>query len=228
MANKNLYNGPEATLYLEKAPYIQYLTALGQSQASALKKDLVDAAKRIKQEISVTSRRSPYSNVIAQVLDIEAGRDGKSDVLRRHVGDTLDDGGLVIPKPRKVGAFLDQLGECKSSVHTRIIVFNPGRRFSLGNSADSLLFCHILGVKLDLPVSVVQCLADLVRSDDAQSQERHRLPMMSGFVSLGESTYTNTKSRGLAAYLGRRQVNGVYPHIGEFLILKSNPSLLQS
>lgn len=212
----NTANSSAAIFTAEQSPYVKYLSATKREEARTLERDLRAAAAVVKQRNTADSSRTAYTCTIAELQDIELHTGGKDYNL--HTSATLVDGGLAVPKPGSVTNFLDRLGDCGPSVHTRIIVFHGDRATAEGEAADGLLFCHILGTVLDLPPVDVRFLAQLNEPASQtlkQPPRLYQLPMKPGFVSLGEST--NCWNRGAAAYLGRRRLGKHAPHVGEFI-----------
>lgn len=207
-----LFNIPAAKIVTEHAPYIKYLSEIRRQEATTLERDLRAAATLIKQ--SKTTGRKDYKSTVAEFLDIQINTNGNSNSVSERA--TLGDGGLAVPEPTLVESFMRRLNDCKSDIHTRIISLHSDRTTAEGVAADSLLFCHILGTILDLPPMDVRILAKLDEPVDQivkRNRQPHRLPMKPGFVSLGESTIG--RSRGIAAYIGRRKLGKFFPHVGE-------------
>jgi hypothetical protein len=199
----------------EQAPYIEYLSAINRVEARMLEHDLRAASALVKQKSTTASGRRAYRCTVAELRDIKADKGSRSDDVLTCT--TLVDGGLTVPEPGSVSSFLSQLGDCKASVHTRIIVLHSDRTTVEGKAADGLLFCHILGTILDRPPVDVRLLAQLdvsVYHSPTQPRWPYQLPMKPGFVSLGESLIG--RNRGVAAYLGRRRLGNHCPHVGEY------------
>jgi hypothetical protein len=195
----------------EKSPYIKYISTIERAEAKALERDLRAAAALVKQRNTADSR---YPCAVAECRDIEYHTGGKNNNALTCT--SLMDEGLAMPKPETVARFLNHLSDCRSNIHTRVIVLLGDRTFADGQAADGLLFCHILGIILDLSPVDVRFLAQLntpTHYDAKKLQRPYELPMKPGFVSLGESTYG--RIRGAAAYLGRRRLGNHSPHVGK-------------
>jgi hypothetical protein len=162
------------------------------------------------------------TTTIAHILDISVSNDGQGNTtcgatvtsdLGRH---------LVRPPPREVARFLRDLQSCGSSVDTRIVVLH--RQWGCTNNdkaADTLLFCHILGMELDLRPSEVSILARIVDLENEVVSLRRR-PQRAGFVSLG--SMDDLHSNSVAAWLGTRDFNGISANLGEALHWKTSPN----
>jgi hypothetical protein len=192
----------------DRAPYMKYLSANNHGEARTLEHDLRTKAALVKQSKASPSERKPYAHTIVELRDIEVHTGGK--VLTCT---TLMDEGLKVPKPDTVARFLNQLDDCRSTIHTRIIILHGDRISVDGQAADGLLFCHILGIILDLSPVDVRFLAQLNTPTYYDEKQLQRVSMKPGFVSLGESTHG--KKRGVAAYVGTRRLGNHSPHVGE-------------
>jgi hypothetical protein len=212
MTNNMLSNSHAAAIFTaEKSPYISYISKIERAEAKVLERDLRAAAAVIKKRNTADLR---YPCAVVECRDIEYHAAGKDNNALTCT--PLMDEGLAVPKPETVAHFLNHLGDCRSNIHTRIIVLLGDRTFADGQAADGLLFCHILGTILDLSPVDVRFLAQLntpTLYDAKKLQRPYELPMKPGFVSLGESTYG--RSRGAAAYLGRRKLGNHSPHVGK-------------
>jgi hypothetical protein len=210
-----------------KAPYIKYLERIknewpqADSLDGALKK-LTSLVKRYHQPVPAgrNARVGEFVNV-AEILDIYDGANGKNNAIKTPIPSVGAYHDLTLPDPRGIENFLGQLRSCEQNVHTRIIVLHSGRGASGDRAADSLFFCHVLGVELDLPPTDVRNLAQLDHLSNGYvqpaEQPRQRLPMKPGFVSLGFSEVT--RKRSVAAYIGRRKMGAASPHVGELTSL---------
>lgn len=196
-----------------RAPYVKYLSAIKRDEARTMEHDLRTGAASAKQSDAPGSKRVLCANTIAEIRNIEVQTGGKDDNVLTYT--YLTDEGLEVPKPETVARFLNRLDDCKSNVHTRIIILHGDRTFLNGRTKDGLLFCHILGAILDLSVYDVCFLAQLNTPAHHGPKQLQRVPMKPGFVSLGGSAHD--KNRGAAAYLGRRRLGNHSPHVGEFL-----------
>ena len=206
-----------------KAPYIKYLEHIksewpeAESLDGALKK-LTSLVKQYHVPISA-SRNAKVGELVnvAEILDIHDDVNGRNNAIKSPTPSLGAYRDLTLPDPRAIENFLSRLRSCEPSVHTRVIVLHSGRGAPGDRAADSLLFCHILVVELDLPPTDVRNLAQLDYLSNgyvqAAEQPRQRLPMKPGFVSLGFSE--ETRKRSVAAYVGRRKMGTASPHIGE-------------
>ena len=212
-----------------KAPYIKYLENIKDkwSEAESLDeslKKLTSLVKHYHEPVPAgrNARVGEFVNV-AEILDIHDDADGRNNVIKPSPPSLGAYKDLTLPDPQAVENFLSRLQSCDSSVHTRIIVLHSGRGAPGDRAADSLFFCHVLGVELDLPPTDVRNLAqlDYLSNGYVQSSEqpRQRLPMKPGFVSLGY--LEATRKRSVAAYIGRRKIGAASPHIGELLLFIS-------
>lgn len=206
-----------------KAPYIKYLEHIksewpeADSLDEALKK-MTSLVKQYHEPVS-TSRNAKLGEMvnIAEILDIHDDINGRNNAIKSPTPSLGAYRDLTLPDPRAIENFLSRLRSCELSVHTRVIVLHSGRGAPGDRAADSLFFCHILGVELDLPPTDVRNLAQLDHLSkgyvQAADQPRQRLPMKPGFVSLGFSE--ETRKRSVAAYIGRRKMGAASPHIGK-------------
>jgi len=208
------------------APYIKYLEKIRGQWPEA---DALNAAlKRLTQVVERYHEATPANKNakvgefvnVAEILDIHHDVNGKQDAIKAPSSSLGTYNGLILPEPRAIDNFLHQLRSCEPSVHTRIIVLHNGHYTPGDRAADSLFFCHVLGVELDLPPADVRNLTQLDRHQDGNimtvEQPRQRLPMKPGFVSLGFSE--ETRKRSVAAYIGRRKMGSAAPHVGELAI----------
>ena len=207
-----------------RAPYIQYLERIkGQwLEAESLDEELKALTPMVKHyhkpvSPNRTAKDRQFVNV-AEILDIYDDVKGRQNEVKSPTSSLGAYQGLTLPEPQAIENFLSRLQCCESSVHTRVIVLHNGRTAPGDRAADSLFFCHVLGVELDLPPTDVRNLAQLDRHSDgftlASEQPRQRLPMKPGFVSLGY--LGETRKRSVAAYIGRRKIGVTSPHVGEF------------
>jgi hypothetical protein len=208
-----------------KAPYIKYLEKIKSQwfEAESLGerlKALTPVVKQYHQPLSAnrTVKDTKFVNV-AEILDIYDDVNGRNNFIKSPTASLGAYNGLTLPEPRAIENFTQQLRCCEQSVHTRIIVLHSGRSAPGARAADSLFFCHILGVELDLAPTDVSNLAQLDRLRNgyvyADEQPRQRLPMKPGFVSLG--FFEETRKRTVAGYIGRRKIGNASPHIGKLL-----------
>jgi hypothetical protein len=133
---------------------------------------------------------------LAEILDIQLDASGNNKPLQSSNPSLEAFDGRVVTHPTATSNFLHQLRTCSPNTHTRIIVLHSGRT-KLGDSAfDSLFFCHVLGIELNL----------------SPTNSHQLLPMKPGFVSLGFTE--ETRKRNVGAYLGRKPFGSVSPHVG--------------
>jgi hypothetical protein len=212
-------------LATSEAPYIKYLEKIKYQwdEAGVVERNLKTLATVVKRchiplPAGTPPKRSRRSTV-AEILDIQADARGHTDSFKTPISSLEACDGTVVPSSTAIDNFLHQLQCCGPNVHTRIIVLHSGRTKAENNAFDTLFFCHILGVELDLSPTDVRHLAHLDFQQDgpmqAASQTRPLLSMKPGFVSLG---FTDSESRNRAAYLGRRTMGNASPQIGEFAI----------
>jgi len=208
-----------------QAPYIKYLERIkGQwLEAESLDEELkalTPVVKRYHKPLSPNRTVSDRKFVnVAEVLDIHDDVNGRQNEVKSPTSSLGAYDGLTLPDSRAIGNFLSRLQCCEPSVHTRIIVLHSGRKAPGDRAADSLFFCHVLGVELDLPPTDVRNLAQLDRHRDGctltSDQPRQQLPMKPGFVSLG--FLEETRKRSVAAYIGRRKIGAASPHVGRLI-----------
>jgi hypothetical protein len=154
---------------------------------------------------------------VAELLDIQSDANGNHNTLKAPIPSLEAYSNTTMPEPAAVDNFLHKLQRCGPNVHTRIVVLHSGRFLSGDRAVDSLFFCHVLGIELDLCPTDVCDLAQLDNHRDGWAptdmQPRQRLPMKPGFVSLAFSK--ETRKRSVAAYIGRRQMGQSAPHVGK-------------
>jgi hypothetical protein len=212
-----------------QAPYIKYLENIKDqwSEAESLDRELKQLTSLVKRHhepvpAGRNAKIGEFVNV-AEILDIHDDVNGRNNAIKTSPPSLGAYKNLTLPDPRAIENFLSRLRSCESSVHTRIIVLHSGRGAPGDRAADSLFFCHVLGVELDLPPTDVHNLAQLDYLSNgyvqAAEQPRQRLPMKPGFVSLGYSEAT--RKRSVAAYIGRRKTGTASPHIGELIFCSS-------
>jgi hypothetical protein len=196
----------------QDAPYLQYLRAIEHDwqEAEVLARHLETAAECLPAR-SHELNLEGYSTSIAQIIDISVSSDDQGNSsntatltadLGRH---------LVRPPPGAVGRFLRKLRSCKPDVHTRVVVLYRPWGTDIDKAADTLLFCHVLGMELDLRPSDVSTLARLEGlRERAVSLRRH--PQCAAFISLGSMEDDHNSS--VAAWLGVRSFQGVQVNLG--------------
>jgi hypothetical protein len=196
-----------------KAPYLQYLQAIENEwqEAKVLARHLETATQcipTITDECILEGESTP----IAHLFDISSSSDAEGNTrntatvtgkLGRH---------LVRPVPSTVEHFCQQLRSCKPDVHTRIVILH--RQWGCPDqdrAGDTLLFCHILGMELDLRPSDVSILA---RIDDFKEEvgSPRRHPQLPGFVSLG--SMEDCQSNSIATLLGVRAFHSGSANLG--------------
>lgn len=202
------------------APYLQYLKAIerGWQEAEVLARHLEKAAGFLP-TITDESILEGESTPIAQIIDISVSPDGERNTrntakvtanLGRH---------LIRPVPGEVGTFFQKLRSSKPDVQTRIVVLH--RQWGCTDkdqAADTLLFCHILGMELDLRPSDVTVLARILDlKDEVVSPRRH--PQLSGYVSFG--SMDDCQSNSVAAWLGILDFNGGLANLGKAFDLRT-------
>jgi hypothetical protein len=201
------------TYATQNAPYLQYLRAIEHDwqEAEVFARHLESAAgclPTISDECILEGDSTP----IAQIHDISVSVDDQGNTsstatltanLGRH---------LIRPPPVAVGRFLRKLQTCESNVHTRILVLHRQWGCTVQDrAADTLLFCHLLGMELDLrpsDVSILACLMDL----DNKTASPRRHPQRAGYVSFG--SMEDFQSNSVAAWLGVRDFRGGSANLG--------------
>jgi hypothetical protein len=201
------------TYATHNAPYLQYLRASERDwqEAEVLARHLEIAAgclPTISEEFTLEGSSQP----IAQIHDISVSADDQGNATNKATL-TADLGRhLIRPPPGAVGHFLRKLQTCESNVHTRILVLH--RQWGCtgqDRAADTLLFCHLLGMELDLRPSDVSILASLMDLEiNAMSPRRH--PQRAGYVSFG--SMEDFQSNSVAAWLGVRDFRGGSANLG--------------
>jgi hypothetical protein len=205
-------NDAAASYATQDAPYLQYLRAIEQDwqEAEVLARHLETAAECLP-VISHELTLEGYSTSIAQILDISVASDDQGS-SSNTAALTADLGRhLVRPPPGAVGHFLPKLRTCKPDVHTRVVVLYRQWGTDLDKAADTLLFCHVLGMELDLRPSDVSTLARIEGlRERTVSLRRH--PQSAAYVSLG--SMEDEHSSSVAAWLGVRDFQGVRANLG--------------
>lgn len=223
-------DSPSETFATLKAPYIKYLSSIKDrwKDAEAFERELQSLARSVKPSNtpSPPNRHSGHRVTLAKVFDVRNGHNSSGCALGSTPTQTLDahDGTL---DPTRVSKFLRELHTCEPNVHTRIIVLNSERTNS-DAAVDSLLFCHILGVELDLPLKDVQVLSQVNESNGLFapfSGWPYYHSLKPGSISCGPSLSItpglqhhdmceNSQKRSVASYLGRRKIGSCSPHLG--------------
>lgn len=207
-----------------KAPYIKYLEKIKDRWVDAdiletSLKSLTPLVERYNKPVSPNRiAKEDRSITVAEILDIQSDANGNHNTLTAPIPSLEAYSNLAMPEPAAIDNFLHRLQRCGPNVHTRIVVLHSGRFLPGDRAVDSLFFCHVLGMELDLCPTDVCDLAQLDTHRDGWAptdmQPRQRLPMKPGFVSLAFSK--ETRKRSVAAYIGRRQMGQSAPHIGEY------------
>jgi hypothetical protein len=209
-----------------KAPYIKYLEKIKDRwvDAAVLEKSLkslTPVVERYNKPVSPNRKsKEDRAVTVAELLDIQSDANGNHNTLKAPIHSLAAYSNHTMPEPAAIDNFLHRLQRCEPNVHTRIVVLHSGRFLSGDRAVDSLFFCHVLGIELDLCPTDVCDLAQLDNHRDGWAptdmQPRQRLPMKPGFVSLAFSK--ETRKRSVAAYIGRRQMGQSAPHVGNFWI----------
>ena len=214
-------HGDAARLYAtQDAPYLRYLNFIKKDwqEAEVLSEHLESAAKRIP-TISDECILEGEVTIIAQIIDIAVSPDDQESTSNKAVVTSNLGRHLVRPPPGEVERFLLDLRSCESNVNTRIVVLH--RQWGCTDNdraADTLLFCHILGMELDLRPSDVSILARIVDLENEVASHRQR-PQRVGFVSLG--SMDDLHSNSVATSLGVRKFRGSSANLGTVLYLKT-------
>lgn len=225
IANMAQFIDPQQFATLD-APYIKYLEKIKSEwvEAEILEnnlKALVKVVKRCHEPVPAgTPAKRSRCSTIAEILDIQVDANGNNKPLQSPTPRLEAFDGRPIPSSTAINNFLHQLRSCMSNTHTRIVVLHSTRFNKPADSAfDSLFFCHVLGVELDLSPTDVRNLAQLDHGYEgpvqAAVQAQQMFPMKPGFVSLGFSE--ETRKRNVAAYLQRKRIGNVAPQVGELL-----------
>jgi hypothetical protein len=145
------------------APYIKYLEAVdGWQEAEGFKDYLLEASHQV-------AHRSHHAEshgddwTTAALLDVRFDSTGTTSTidavasLRESDVRSLSDGTIGATL---VTQFLENMHDCRPDTHMRIIVLQDHGRFRDRDAAiDSLLFCHVLGIELDLEPALVAMFA---------------------------------------------------------------------
>jgi hypothetical protein len=197
----------------QDAPYLQYLRAIEHDwQEAELLARHLEAATECLPAISDQLTLEGYSNSIAQILDMSVSSDNEGN-FSNTAALTADLGRHLVrrPHPGAVRHFLRKLRSCEPGVHTRVVVLHRPWGTDQEKAADTLLFCHILGMKLDLRPSDVSTLARIEGlGEGSVSLRRH--PQCAAFVSLG--SMNDDHSSSVAAWLGVRDFQDVQANLG--------------
>jgi hypothetical protein len=198
------------------APYLQYLNSIQQDwkEAEVLSKHLNLAATRIP-TVSDECVLQGERTIIAQILDISVATDDQGNATYKVIPTSTLGRHLVRPPSGEVEQFLQQIRSCEPKIGTRILVLH--RQWGCTDqdkAADTLLFCHILGMELDLRPSDVSILAHIVGLDNGH-QPHPRHPLRAGYVSLGSLDENHCNSA--AASLGIRDFQGGSANLGAAL-----------
>lgn len=195
------------------APYLKYLNSIQQDwqEAEVLSRHLTLAATLIP-TVSDECVLQGEGTTIAQILDISVSTDDQGNATYKAIPTSTLCRHLVRPPPGEVEQFLQHLRSCGPDIDTRIVILH--RQWGCtenDKAADTLLFCHILGMELDLRPSDVSILARIVGLENGiQPHPRH--PQRAGYVSLG--SLDDNHSNSVAASLGVRDFQGGSANLG--------------
>jgi hypothetical protein len=201
------------TYATQNAPYLQYLRAIEHDwqEAEVLARHLETAAgclPTISDEFTLEGDSTP----IAQIHDISVSADDQGHTSNKATLTASLGRHLIRPPPVAVRKFLHKLQTCESDVHTRILVLHRQWGCTVRDrAADTLLFCHLLGMELDLrpsDVSILACLMDV----DKRIVSPRRHPQRAGYVSFG--SMEDLQSNSVAAWLGVRDFRGGSANLG--------------
>jgi hypothetical protein len=210
------------------APYIKSLEAVDDwPEANEVKLFLHEVAR------DVADHQDPRlpnqtARTLASILDI------CPDVTRAssttHASSSLKDSSLCKPHDGAIDSdavnqFLKDLHECRPDTHTRIIVLHgPDDHLK---SRALLLFCHILGIELDLEPAYVCMLAQGFLNDYTGTQwsqplrtfpklSRMRRHQLRGRLA-SHIHFEMSKGQCIsaAAALGRFRIGSNTPHLGK-------------
>jgi hypothetical protein len=204
------------TYATHSAPYLQYLNSIQKDwqEAEVLSRHLTLAATLIP-VISDECVLQGETTTIAQIFDISVSTDDQGNATNKRKTTSTLGRHLVRPPPGKVSEFLQHLRVCEPNVGTRILVLHRQWGCTVNDkAADTLLFCHILGMELDLRPSDVSILARIFDLDNkVRPHPRH--PQRAGYVSLGSLNDNHCNS--VAASLGVRDFQGNSANLGTAL-----------
>lgn len=213
----NCHDDAAKTYATHSAPYLQYLDSIRENwqEAEVLARHLTLATTLmpiVSDDYFLHGGLLP----IAQIFDISISTDDKDNVTKKAILTSTLRKRLARPPPDDVEQFLRHLRSCQSNVNTRVVVLHRQWSYSLDDNgaakaADTLLFCHILGMELDLRPSDVSVLARIVDFENkVESFRRH--PQRAGYVSLGSLHQFDCNS--VAASLGVRHFQGGSANLG--------------
>jgi hypothetical protein len=211
------YQNAAQTYATSEAPYLQYLNSIGRDwqEAEVLSRHLTLATTLIP---TVSDEYFLHGGIlpIAQILDISVSTDDQDNVTKKAIVTSTLRKRLARPPPGDVEQFLRHLRSCEPNVDTRVVVLHREWGYTLDDNgaakaADTLLFCHILGIELDLRPSDVSVLARIVDfENEVESFRRH--PQRAGYVSLG--SLHKYECNSVAASLGVRHFEGGSANLG--------------
>lgn len=210
------------------APYIKYLEAIrGWPEADEVRLFLREATR----EVTAQREARPVNTAdwkLASIHDIRSNIKGAAATV--HEVTLLQGSSLCFPHDGVINVdgvnhFLQRIRECQSDTHMRIIVLHGPPNYL--KSEATLLFCHILGMELDLQPAHVCMLAKGFRSGyqgPEWSHSMHIFPFLSRMrrhqlrgelasyihfeMFSGDPTFA-------AAALGRRKVGDHTPFLGK-------------
>jgi len=211
------YQNAAQTYATPNAPYLQYLNSIQKDwqEAEVLLRHLTLATTLIptvSDEYFLRGGLLP----IAQIFDISVLTDDQGNATNKAILTSTLRKRLARPPPDDVEQFLRHLRSCELNVSTRVVVLHRQWAPTLDDkgaakAADTLLFCHILGMELDLRPSDVSVLARIVDLEhNVESIRRH--PQRAGYVSLGSLHQSECNS--VAASLGVRRFQGGSANLG--------------
>lgn len=213
--NMTRSNSPESAGHVfatHQAPYLQYLGALKSKwhEVRVLERHLRGLADKVKTTPMSGETRPQLMHSAAEIWDIQNDTGSISKpltvaaILRPRSGNAV---------PKHVDNFLGRLLESEPDVNTRIIVFYSEYVREDCEAVASLLFCHILGVELNLRPADVSNLARMSGFEENIPALR-RTPLRAGVVSFGR--IEKGQSSIIAADLGPRKLGKGEPNIGKY------------
>lgn len=201
----------------DSAPYLQYLNSVREDwqEAEVLSKHLTLAATLIPTRPDEYFLQGGHL-AVAQILDISVSTDERGNATYGMNNTFTLRKRLDRPPTDKVEELLQHLRSCEPNVDTRVVVLHREWSFppddnGASKAADTLLFCHILGMELGLRPSDVSVLARIVDFEDKVESFRRR-PQRAGYVSFGSLHKFHYNS--VAASLGVRKFQGGSANLG--------------
>lgn len=201
------------------APYLKYLEGIahGWQEAENLRLHLSRAIQHIDLWWSATDRRVMSAAILDVCVDSTGNPATVNTTASLQTSDVRNsqDGTVNVAS---AGRFFKQLHACRPDTHLRIVYARNRRRRFLDH-VNTLLFCHILGIELDLrPAQVcvlIQGLCFTLRAANFQlSRKRiHALGVaLDSYLQLRDPDGYCTSA---AANLGRRKVGDNRPYVGK-------------